>query len=139
MDRDRELTRRSFFRFPKSWGDMEDKLSQWMGREDETGVGISEDNDNVYVEAQLPGLDPEHLDISLHQNTLRIRGEKIEEEQNKERKYYSRAKNSFFYQVELPSQVEEGNEEAHYENGILKLKFKKTQQSQTRRIPIKGL
>lgn len=143
-DRDREhkVVPRSFFRFPSSlpslWSDMEDRMSQWMGRSEETGVTVSEDNQNVYIEAQLPGLKSSELDISLHQNTLWIKGEKEEKEEDKTKKFYRRANNSFFYQVDLPSQVEENSEQAEFQDGILFITFKKTQQSQVRKISVEN-
>lgn len=143
MDRDRgqPLVPRSFFRFPSSfpslWEDVEDKMGQWLGWTNETGITVSEDNQNVYVEAHLPGLRQEDLDISIHQNTLWVKGERQEEQDEKDKKFYRRAKNSFFYQVELPSRVEENTEQANYENGVLKITFKKTQQGQMRKISVR--
>ncbi len=139
MDRN-PLVRRSLFRLPSSlpnlWEEMEDKMSQWMGWSGESGVSVSEDNQNVYVEAQLPGLKADDLDISFHQNTVWIKGERKEEEEDKDRKFYRRAKSSYFYQVDLPTQVEENTEQANYKEGILTITFKKTQQSQTRKISV---
>jgi HSP20 family protein len=142
MDRNRErgLVPHSFFRFPASipslWEELEDRMSQWMGGEGNTGVTVSEDDKNVYIEAQLPGLKPDDIDISVHQNTLWIKGEKKEDEEDKDKKFYRRARNTFYYQVELPSQVEENSEQAQFKDGILKIIFKKTQQSQVRKIPV---
>jgi HSP20 family protein len=141
-DQGKDIVPRSFFRFPSSfpsiWGEMEDKMNQWMGWNSDTGVTVSEDNDKVYVEAHLPGMKPEELDISVHQNTLWIKAEKKEEEEDKEKKFYRRARNSFFYQVELPSQVEDNTEKANYKDGVLTLTFTKTQQSQRRKIAIQN-
>lgn len=134
----RELVPQSFFRFPNLpnlWEDFEGKMSKWLSDEN-TGISVSEDNQSVFVEAQLPGLQPENIDISLNKNTLWIKGEKKEVEEDKEKKYYRRARNSFYYQVDLPSQVEENSEQAHYEDGVLKITFKKTKQSQVRKISI---
>lgn len=144
MDRDdqgRNLVPRSFFRFPSFpslWGEMEDRLGQWMSGEGNTGVTVSEDDTTVFVEAQLPGLKSKEIDISLNKNTLWIKGEKKEEEEDKEKKFYRRARSNFFYQVELPSQVEENSEQAQFQDGVLKITFKKAQQSQVRKIPIGG-
>lgn len=144
MERDpqRTLVPRSFFRvpsfIPSLWEEMEDRLGQWMGGEGNTGVSVSEDDKNVYVEAHLPGLKSNEVDVSLNQNTLWIKGEKKEEEESKEKKYYRRARSTFFYQVELPSAIEESSENAEFQDGILKITFKKTQQSQVRKISING-
>lgn len=141
MNRDHQPSdSQSSFRFPSSlpnlWQEMENRVSQWMGKENETGLTVSEDAQKVYVEAQVPGLSPHELDISLHQNTLIIKGEKKKEEVNKERKFYRLAKSSFFYQLDLPSAVEESSEEVFYEEGLLKLSFKKSKPTQIRKISV---
>jgi HSP20 family protein len=141
-NRGQNLVPRSFFRFPSFlpslWEEMEDRVGQWMGGEGNTGVTVSEDDQNVYVEAQLPGLKSNEIDISLNQNTLWIKGEKQEEEEDKEKRYYRRARNAFFYQVELPTQIEEASEHAQFQDGVLKVAFKKARQSQVRKISISG-
>lgn len=145
-NRERNIVPRSFFRLPESfpsfsfpsfptWEEMTNQLSEFGGN---TGVSVSEDDKNVYVEAQLPGLKPDDVDISINRNTLWIKGEKKEEEENKDKKFYRRARNSFFYQVDLPSQIEENSEQAQFQDGILKVAFKKAQQSQVRKISIGG-
>ncbi len=142
MDRGRNLTLSSFFRpsslFPNLWEEVGDRLSQRSGSENSTGVTVSEDDQNIYIEAQLPGLTSNEIDVSLNQNTLWIRGEKLEEEEDRNRKYYRRASNTFFYQVDLPSQVEENSEQAQFQNGVLKINFKKIHQNQVRKIAIGG-
>lgn len=134
-ERERGLSR-PFFSFPNlpSWGDFEERMGQWFGKD--TGVSVSEDNEKVYVEAQLPGLQADDIDISLDRNTLRISGEKKEEEEDKEKKYYRRAQSSFFYQVDLPSQVQEGSEKADYQDGVLSITFNKARKEIVKKIPI---
>lgn len=139
QDRERELAPKSLFRFPSFpslWEEMEGRLNQWVGGEGSTGISVSEDDDHVYVEAQMPGLKGENVDISLNQSTLWIKGEKHEEEK-KGKKYYRRARSSFFYQVDLPSQVEEKSEQALFEDGVLKITFTKAKDNQVRKISIK--
>lgn len=128
------------FRFPSSlpnlWQEMESRVNQWMGKDGETGLTVSEDAQKVYVEAQVPGLSSNDLDISLHQNTLIIKGEKKKETASKDRKFYRTAKSSFFYQLDLPAAVEESSEEAVYQEGVLKLSFKKSKPTQIRKISV---
>lgn len=135
----RSLIPQSFFRFgnlPNLWEEMEDKMTKWIGDEANTGVTVSEDDKNVYVEAHLPGLQSSDIDVSLNKNTLWIKGEKKEVEEDKDKKYYRRARSSFYYQVDLPSQVEDNTEQAQFQDGVLKITFKKTKQEQVRKISI---
>lgn len=134
------LAPQSFFRMPKSlWNFFDDLQEKMMSPWDagNTGISVSEDDEHVYVEANLPGMADDDLDISLHQNVLRIKGEKKEETEDQNKRYYRRAQNSFFYQVDLPAQVEEDSEDASLENGVLRLSFKKTKQAQMKKITIK--
>lgn len=143
----RNLIPRSFFEIPArissylpSWEDMGEgvnQLSQWANVESD--INVYEDDQNVYIEANLPGLQQQDIDISLYQNTLRIKGEKKEdqEEQDKNKRYYRRSRQrSFFYQINLPTQVEEDTETAEYEDGVLKIKFRKSRQSNVKKIAI---
>ena len=141
-DPERNLIPRSLFRFPSFipslWEEMEGRLGQWVGGEGNTGVSVSEDDQHVYVEAHLPGLKASEIDISLNQNTLWIKGERQEEEEGKDKKYYRRARNSFFYQVDLPNQIEEASEQAQFQDGVLKVTFRKARQSQVRKISVQS-
>lgn len=139
-DQENHPVSRPFFRIPflpSLWEEMEDRLGRWGVGEGNSGVSVSEDDQHVYVEAHLPGLKSDQIDISLNQNTLWIKGEK-EDVEEKRKKYYRKARSSFIYQVELPNQVEESSEVAQFEDGVLKISFNKTKQSQARKIAIKN-
>lgn len=128
----------SFFRdfFPSSW-DMEEKMNQWfnMGGKE---VGVSEDDKNVYVEAHLPGVEQKDLEVTLRHNILWIKGERKEEVEDKEKKHYRKARRSFMYQVDLPSQVSEEAAEASLEDGLLKLTFPKIAAKNVKKISVKS-
>lgn len=101
-----------------------------------SNVSISEDKNNFYIEAALPGLKPEEIEISIEKNVVWIRGEKKEEE--KEKKYYKKAISSFSYRVMVPVDFDEKKEiDATYKDGILKLIFSKIQKSEPKKIKIK--
>lgn len=110
-----------FFSFP-SW------LEEWKWPDfaGHSGVSISEDDNNVYVEAHLPGLKPENIDINFENGILWIRGEKKEEEKDKKKRYYRKASSSFSYQVQVPGSLDGKKEpEATYNDGIMKITFAK--------------
>lgn len=103
-----------------------------------TGLELSEDDQNVYVKASLPGLEENEIDVTVTNNTLQIKGERSEEESTKNKRFYRKAQSSFWYQVALPSQIESSQEPTtHYENGVLELTFKKTKPAQSKKIKIK--
>lgn len=124
--------------FPTSLEDIGfGNLTQWFT--EQTGLTVSEDKKNVYVEASLPGLDAKDIDLTLDQGILWIKGDRQEEEGDEEKKYYYRASNSFSYRVALPSQVDSSKEpKTTYKDGVLKITFTKSPQSQAKKISVKN-
>ncbi|MBI2954604.1 MAG: Hsp20/alpha crystallin family protein [Chloroflexi bacterium] len=82
-------------------------------------------NNELIVEASLPGIRPEDVDVSVSGNRLTIRAERKEAKEVKEENYYYQemVAGSFFREVALPTDVQTDKAEAAYENGILRLRF----------------
>ena len=116
---------------------LEEEMTGWdMGGH--TGLSISEDKDHVFVEADMPGLKADDIELTFERGTLWIRGEKKEEETNKDKKYYRKALKSFSYRVVVPGAIDEKKEpEADYKDGVIKITFHKTQQGQAKKIKVK--
>lgn len=120
---------------PSVWGDDDEMFTSVSHG---SGLSVSEDEKNVYVEAHVPGIDPSEVDITFHEGTVWIRGEAKKEEQNKARKYYRQASSSFSYRVTVPSDVDPNVEpEATYNNGIMTVTFAKSPKSQPKKIAVK--
>jgi HSP20 family protein len=136
MDRQKNVIPRSFS-LPSLWEEIEDRVGQWIGTGKGTGLTISEDKDNLYVEAQVPGLKASDIDISLHKNVLLISGVRKITEEDQEKKYYRQASHSYSYEAELPVQVDEESSQAAYQDGLLKITFKKIQKDPARKIKVK--
>lgn len=100
---------------------------------------IAEADDHFAVKADLPGIDPRDLDISLAGNVLTIRGEKKEEREEKSERYYSieRRFGSFNRSFMLPSDVKEEGIEASYKNGVLRVTIPKSERVKQKKIPVK--
>lgn len=135
----KELAPRSFwdfptFRLPSIWGEDED----WPLIEAPSGLSVSEDERNVYVEAAVPGIEPDDVDVTFDKGTLWIKGEAKEEEEDKKKKFYRKASRSFSYHVSVPSEVDPNTEpEATYKNGVMKITFAKSPSSQPKKIKVK--
>lgn len=131
--KEKAVTIRPFWGFPL----LEDSF--WdLDIPSSSGLSLSEDKDRIYVEAALPGLKPENIEISVEKNVLWIKGEKKEEEQDKEKKYYRKASGSYSYRVQLPEQVDDKKDsDALYKDGIIKITFQKSVGSQPKKINIK--
>lgn len=123
-------------RLSNFWDDLED-WSSWDQLQQQN-ISISEDDKNLFVEAALPGLELNDIEVSIDRGILRIKGERKEEE-CKDKKILCRAMSSYSYRISLPQQIDDkGEPKAIYKDGILKLTFDKANPAQTRKIAVKG-
>lgn len=102
-------------------------------------VDIYEDRDNIVVETQLAGIDPEKIDISIENDVLCIKGEGEKKTEVDEKNYYRKEirRGSFFRSISLPSKVLGDNASAVTEGGILKISIPKAAESKAKVIKIK--
>ncbi|HLP34651.1 MAG TPA: Hsp20/alpha crystallin family protein [Amoebophilaceae bacterium] len=102
------------------------------------GLSVSEDATSVWIEASVPGLKQEDVDLSISESKLWIRGERSEQKEDKKRKYYRKASYSYSYCVNLPETVDQQSEpKATYENGIVQIVFPKKQGAEPKKIALK--
>lgn len=102
-----------------------------------SGLSISEDDKHVYIEAALPGINPEDVEITFDKGMLWIKGEAKKEAKN--RKVYQNMASSFSYRVAVPGDIDPNIEpEATCEHGVMTITFTKSPQSQPKKIAIKG-
>ena len=100
---------------------------------------VTEDGDTIYVEAEIPGIKAEDLDISVVARTLTLSGErKPEETENvcyhrRERKW-----GSFRKALTLPNDVNPEAIQAECKNGMLKLVLPKAEHVKLHKIAIKS-
>lgn len=100
-------------------------------------ISVWEDEENVHVEADLPGVAESDLDITLHNGLLSIRGERRPEE-GRRYLYNGRSFGRFERVVSLPESVNADGVRAALENGILRLAFPKTPESRPRKIALRS-
>lgn len=84
-------------------------------------VNVSEDEKEVKVTAELPGMDEKDVHVEMDDNSVTISGEKQEEETEKKRSWHRRELRygSFHRVVALPSQVDGSNAKARFRKGVL--------------------
>ena len=103
-----------------------------------TGLSVSEDDQHVYVEAALPGIRPEEIDMVFEKGVLWIKAEKRDEAEDKKKKYYRKALNTFSYQIAVPGDIDEAKQpEAICKHGVLQVIFSKKTSGPSKKIPIK--
>jgi HSP20 family protein len=101
-------------------------------------VNLTEDADNYYLSALIPGVDAESLDINLTGNTLTLSGERnLEEHKGVRWQRQERGHGKFMRAIELPLEVESGSINAEYKDGMLHIQLPKAETAKPKRISIK--
>ncbi|MEF8822963.1 MAG: Hsp20/alpha crystallin family protein, partial [Desulfohalobiaceae bacterium] len=113
-------------------------LETGLGQMEYPAVNISEDDRNITVEAELPGMDSKDIDISLQNNMLVLQGEKKFEDERNEGNYQriERSYGAFSRTIPLSSSVDEDNVKASFKNGILTVTLPKQEKAQGKKIAI---
>jgi HSP20 family protein len=108
-------------------------LSGWT-----PALDVFEDKDNVYVRAELPGMKKEEVDVSLHDGSLSIAGERKSEEKFKDAEVYrsERFVGRFQRTVTLPSTVAADKIKAQYKDGLLTVTLPKTEEAKPKHIDV---
>lgn len=110
-----------------------------FGRPFSPAVDVTENDREIVVKAELPGIDQENLKVDLANGVLTIRGEKKEEKEEKGDNIYrvERSFGSFSRSFRLPCEVQEDKAEAKYKDGILSLTLPKAETSKRTSIKVK--
>ena len=89
------------------------------------------------VKAEVPGIDPDDINISLTGDTLTIKGEKKQEGEGEESyRLTERNYGTFTRSVRIPGEVQSDKISATYNNGILKIVLPKSERKKKREIKI---
>ena len=101
-------------------------------------VDIFEDKDNYVVKAELPGMKKEDIDVSLHDGSLSISGERKNEDKWEDAEVYraERFFGRFQRTVALPAPVESGGIKAQYQDGILTVTLPKAEEAKPKQIDV---
>src|SRR5262245_30943662 len=103
-------------------------------------LDIADTKDALVVKAEIPGIDPKEIGLTLNDQVLTIKGEKKEEKEEKDEQYYrlERAYGAFARTVRLPVPVDAGKVTANFKNGVLTVKLPKGATARGTMIPIKA-
>lgn len=102
-------------------------------------VDIHETEDEFLVEADLPGVRPENVNIDLQDRELRISGEyDSDAEPGQGEGQQTRRSGRFSYRLTLPGEVNSESASANFDNGQLRLRLPKATTGARRRIPVQG-
>ena len=100
-------------------------------------VDINEDENNIYVEAEMPGFRKDDISVTVEKGILTIEAERKPAEPKGERHLAERRFTRVVRRFTLPDLVDENKVDAHLEDGVLHLAFTKREEAKPRRIEVK--
>jgi len=101
-------------------------------------VDTYEDEHNITLKIEVPGIDEKDIDVRIENNTLTVHGERKIEKEEKEENYrrIERQYGSFTRSFTLPSSVDPGQVTANYDKGVLKVKLAKKAEAKPKQIKV---
>ena len=129
---------RDFGRSPlRSLGgaDQSDAISDWL-----PAVDVIEHKDRFVVRADVPGVDPADIDVSMDNGVLSVSGERLAEDRSDAEgvQRYERASGRFYRRFTLPETADAAGITARSANGILEISIPKLPEVQARRITVEA-
>jgi len=124
-------------------GRLFDSLSGFTGF-DSAGVfppiNVSETGEALLVQAELPGITPDKLDITVEDDTLTIAGEREMERESENVSYHRREREwgTFRRSFSMPVRVDAAKVKARYANGILTVELPKAAEARPKQIPVQA-
>jgi len=122
--------------WPTFWSDED------VWQEEKEGMSVYENDNDVMVKANVPGIPADNIDISLEGGTLTIKGEytETEEEQNKKKTVYRESRQArYYYTTSLPHSVDADKIKAEVADGVLTVTLPKTETSKAKKIKVKQI
>ena len=101
-------------------------------------VDVYEDEHNLVVKLEIPGVNENDLDVQVENNTLTVKGERKFEKEEKEENFHriERRYGSFVRTFRLPNTIDTDKVEAHYDKGILKVSLAKREEAKPKQIKV---
>ncbi len=133
------------------WGNLRDELDSFFEMPfwssfDRSGqlftgwspaLDLYESGDHLVAMVEVPGMRKEDIEISLHDGTLTISGERKQENTNGETAQRTeRYVGTFRRSITLPRRIDAGKVSATYENGILKVSLPKAEEAKPKQIQV---
>jgi HSP20 family protein len=101
-------------------------------------IDMYEDKDNVMIEAQLAGVDPDKVEISIEKDVLTLKGESEKKTEVQDKNYYRQEiqRGGFYRSIMLPARVEGEKASAVSSDGVLKITIPKAPEAKPKMIKI---
>src|SRR5881409_503610 len=101
-------------------------------------VDVYEDEHNITLKIEVPGIDEKEINVSIENNTLTVRGERRFEKDEKEENFHrvERTYGSFTRSFTLPNTVDTEQVSAHYDKGVLRIRLAKRAEAKPKQIKV---
>lgn len=101
-------------------------------------VDIHENESELVLSAEVPGIEDKDIEIEIENNTLSIKGERKIEKETKEENYHciERSYGSFYRSFTLPTNVNQDNIKAEYDNGVLRISLPKKPELKPKKVKV---
>ena len=112
----------------------------WLAGEHIPSIDLSETGKEIEVKMNVPGVQPDEIEVEVSGNTLRVSGEHKEEREEKGRKYHRTERQTGYFSrtIALPSAVSEDKVEARCHNGTLTITLPKASANSHKKITVKS-
>ena len=118
-----------------------DRMSEQLWRQSSAPSGVAMDafrrGDQVVVHFDLPGIDPESIDLTVERNVLTLRAERtVARQEGDEAIVTERPRGTFTRQLFLGETLDAGNIDAGYDHGVLTVTIPVAEQAKPRKVSI---
>ncbi|MGK2944688.1 MAG: Hsp20/alpha crystallin family protein [Desulfuromonadales bacterium] len=103
-------------------------------------INVAQDQDSVYVEVLVPGVDAKDLDLTVMRGVLTLSGERKDESGNQKRTWHRRDRGhgKFMRTVDLPCEVDAARVVAKFSNGVLLVTLPIQEKAKPKKITVKA-
>ncbi|MGH7393808.1 MAG: Hsp20/alpha crystallin family protein [Candidatus Rokuibacteriota bacterium] len=135
---------REIARLEREMEEMLGRLPQWPWGDRERGwapaVDMIDQKDEIVLRADLPGLDEKDIEVTVHDGTLTVRGERKEEKEEKKEGYYysERSYGTFTRTLMLPTGVDPDKVKATFSKGVLEIHLPKAKEAKGKKVEVKA-
>ncbi|MCA8942739.1 MAG: Hsp20/alpha crystallin family protein [Planctomycetes bacterium] len=114
---------------------LEGNEGSWKPRAD-----VVETPETYVIKAEMPGIDPDDITVTMTGDTLTLRGERRHEEKREEEHWHvvERTAGTFVRTFRIPTRVDSSGVEAEMKNGILEVTVRKAPEESSKRIKVKA-
>lgn len=118
---------------PATWSGS--NLSLWNL---DPAVDVYENNDNIVIQAELPGLEKKDIVVDVKDRVLTLKGERSSDHEVKQENYYQRERTfgKFERSFTLPIDIDPEKIDATYKNGVLKITIPKPEEQKPKQVTV---